>query len=43
MVVLPEPLIDDDFSLLRRREPVGVEHLAAKGPVEAFVVSVLPG
>ena len=42
MVVLPEPLVDDDLSLLRRREPLGVEQLAAMGPVEAFVVSVYP-
>ncbi len=42
VVVLSEPLIDDDLSLRRRGEPLGIEHLVAKGTVEAFVVSVLP-
>ena len=42
VVVLSEPLIDDDLSLLRRREPLGVKHLMTQGSVEAFVVSVLP-
>ena len=42
MVVLSEPLVDDDLSLLSRGEPFGVEHFVAQGSVEAFVVSVLP-
>ena len=42
VVVLSEPVVDDDLSLLRRREPLGVEHLVAQGAVEALVVSVLP-
>ena len=42
IVVLPEPLVDDDLSLLCRSKPLGIEHLAAKCAVEAFVVSVLP-
>ena len=42
VVVLSEPLIDDDLSLRRRGEPLGIEHLAAKCAVEAFVISVLP-
>ena len=42
VVVLFEPLVDDDLCLLSRREPFFIEHLAAKGSVEAFVVSVLP-
>ena len=42
VVVLSEPLIDDDLSLRRRGEPLGIEHLVAKGTVEAFIVSVLP-
>ena len=43
VIVLSEPLIDDDLSLRRRGEPLGIEHLVAKGAVEAFVVSILPG
>ena len=43
VIVLSEPVVDDDLSLLRRREPLGVENLVAKDSVEAFVVSVLPG
>ena len=43
MVVLSEPLVDDDLSLPCCAEPLGVEHLAATSSVKAFVVSVLPG
>jgi len=43
MIVLPEPPVDDDLSLLCRGEPFGVEHLAAQSSVKAFVVSILPG
>ena len=43
MVVLSEPLIDDDLCLLYRCEPFGVEHFVAQGSVEAFVISILPG
>jgi len=43
VVVLPEPLVDDDLSLLSRGEPLGIENLVAQGSVEAFVISVLPG
>ena len=42
VIVLPEPLVDDDLSLLCRVEPFGIEHLVATGTVEAFIVSVLP-
>jgi hypothetical protein len=42
VIVLSEPVVDDDLSLLRRREPLGVEHLMTQGSVEVFVVSVLP-
>jgi len=42
VIVLSEPVFDNDLSLLRRREPLGVEHLMTQGTVEAFVVSVLP-
>jgi hypothetical protein len=43
VVVLSEPLVDDDLSLLCCGEPFGIENPAAKSPVEAFVVSVFPG
>ena len=42
VIVVFEPLVDDDLCRLSRREPFCIEHLAAKGSVEAFVVSVLP-
>jgi hypothetical protein len=42
VVVLPEPPVRDDLGLLCCAEPFSVEHLATKGSVEAFVVSVLP-
>ena len=43
VVVLSAPLVDDDLSLLCRREPFGIENLAAQRSIEALVVSVLPG
>ena len=42
VVVLPEPVIDDDLGLRRCCEPFRIENLTAKGSVEAFVVAVLP-
>ena len=42
VVVLFEPLINDDLSLLGRREPLGIEDLPTKCAVEALVVSILP-
>ena len=42
VIVVFEPVVDDDLCLPGRREPLCIEHLAAKGSVEAFVVSVLP-
>ena len=41
LVLLSEPLVDDDRSLPRRRKPFGFQYLAAQGFIEAFVVSVL--
>ena len=29
VIVLSEPLVDDDLGLLHRREPLGVEYLVA--------------
>ena len=43
VVVLSDPLVDDDLCLLCCGEPFGVKHLVAQGAVEALVVSVLPG
>ena len=43
VIVLSEPLVDDDLSLLCCGEPFGVEHLAAQSSVKSFVVSILPG
>jgi len=43
VVVLSEPLVDDDLSLLCCGEPPGIENLAAQRSIEAFVVSVLLG
>ncbi len=33
VIVLSEPLVDDDLSLLCCGEPFGVEHLAAQVPL----------
>ena len=41
LVVLSELLVDDNLRLPRRREPLGIEQLAAQVSIEAFVVSVL--
>lgn len=41
VIILPEPLVDDDLGLLCCAEPFSIEHLTAKGAIEAFVVSVL--
>ncbi len=43
VIVLSEPLVDDDLGLLCCGEPFGVEHLAAQSFVKSFVVSILPG
>ena len=43
VIVLSEPLVDDDLSLLCRVAPFGIEHLAAQSSVKSFVVSILPG
>ena len=43
VIVLSEPLIDDDLGLLCRHEPLGIEYLTAQRSIEAFVVLALPG
>lgn len=40
VAVLSEPLVDDDFGLVCRCQPLGIEHAAAQHSVESFVVSV---
>ena len=42
VIVLPEPVIDDDLSLFRCGEPLGIQDFPAKCSVEPFVVAVLP-
>ena len=41
MIVLLEPVIDDDLGLLGRREPFGIEKISAQRAVEPLVVPVL--
>ena len=43
MIVLLEPVIDDDLGLLGRCEPFGIENLPAQCSVEALIVAILPG
>lgn len=42
VVVLPEPVFDDNLGLFRYGEPFGIEDLPAEGSVEPFIVSVFP-
>jgi hypothetical protein len=42
VVVLPEPLVDDDLGLAGRDEPLGIEHLSAQRAIEPLVVAILP-
>ena len=42
VIVVFEPVVDDDLCLPGRRVPFCIEHLAAKGSVEAIVLSGLP-
>ena len=43
VIVLLEPVIDDDLGLLSVRKPFSIENLPAQRPIEPLVVSVLPG
>ena len=43
VIVLPEPLVDDDLGLLGRREPLRIENLSTQCPVEPRIVAVLSG
>ena len=43
VIVLAEPVIDNDLCLPGRCEPLGVEHLVAQRAIEALVISALPG
>ena len=42
VIVLSEPVIDDDLGLLGRCEPLRIEHLSAQCAIEPLVASVLP-
>ena len=42
VIVLLEPVVDDDLSLLGRREPLRIEYFSTQGPIEALIVSILP-
>ena len=42
LVVLPEPGVDCDLSLVGGVEPFSIEYFSSKCSVEAFVISVLP-
>ena len=43
VIVLPEPVVDDDLGLLGRREPLRIENLSTQCTVESLIVAVLPG
>ncbi len=43
VVVLPEPVIDNDLCLLGCCEPLRIENFSAQRAIEPLVVSVLPG
>ena len=42
VIVLLEPVIDNDLSLLSRIEPFSIENFATQRTIEALIVSVLP-
>ena len=43
VIVLLEPVVDDNLCLLGRRKPFGIEDLPTQCAVEPLVVSILPG
>ena len=43
VIVLPQPVVDDDLGLLGRRGPLHIENLSTQCPVESRFVAVLPG
>ena len=43
LVVMTAPVLDQYTSLLSRSEPLLVQILIAKPPIEALIVTVLPG
>ena len=43
VVVLREPLIDDDLGMLCCRKPLGIQNLPTQRPIETLIVSVLLG
>jgi hypothetical protein len=43
IVVLAQPLIDDDLGLPGDSEPFGIQDLPTQGAIEALVAAVFPG
>ena len=42
VVVLAEPLVDDDVGLPGGGEPFSIQDFPAKGSIEAFVIAIFP-
>ena len=42
VIVLAEPLVDDDTGLVDACKPLSIQHLAAQRSIEPFVISILP-
>ena len=43
VIVLPEPVVVDNLSLLGRREPLRIENRSTQCPVESLIEAVFPG
>ena len=43
VIVLPEPVVDDDLGLLGRCAPLRIENLSTQCPVESRIAAVLLG
>jgi len=41
VIVLFEPHVDDDLSLIDVREPFSIENFMAQGSIEALIVAIL--
>ena len=42
VVVLAEPLVDDDLGLPGGGEPFGIQDFPAKGSIESLIVAIFP-
>ena len=42
LIVLSEPLIDNDAGLIDAGKPLRVQHFSAERAIEALVVAILP-